>query len=255
MQSRYLKILVVVGLILSTSVQAAWGQYLKKQLFLADSLFKIQKYPEALGIYNDVLNKSDQFSPQMLMKMAYIKDGMGDYTGALYHLNLLYYYNPDQQVLLQMEEIASRYNLQGYSFTDLEYFMFLYNEYYQYLIWAFIAFSGMAFVYLVIKKYRKLPLGFRPMVFIVLLALAFLFTNFEMIPQKGIIKNRTYLMSGASPGADRFNTVDEGHRVTILGKQDVWYLILWEGKTTYIQENNLLVIGEQSKKSIFSYFF
>jgi hypothetical protein len=51
----------------------------------------------------------------MLLKMAFVKEGLGDYSNALYYLNLYYLKTYDKKVLKKMENLAERYHkLEGY---------------------------------------------------------------------------------------------------------------------------------------------
>jgi uncharacterized protein YgiM (DUF1202 family) len=233
-------------LFLSTFIlNPAYSQSYESRLVKADSLFSAQQYTHALTLYQDILENSDHFSLQMLLKMALVKEALGDYTSALYYLNLYYKYNPNKMVLKKMEELAGKYKLTGYRYTDLEYFISLYNQYYYYIVFFFLAFALSYYVYLVVKKVRNRRLGLRPLLFIIILGSAFYLANFEIIPPKGIIsKSNTYLMSSASAASEPLALIDKGHRVMILDKQDIWYRILWEDQTAYILESNLVVIGE-----------
>ncbi|MBX9852110.1 MAG: SH3 domain-containing protein [Cytophagaceae bacterium] len=177
--------------------------------------------------------------------MAFIKEGLGDYTAALYYLNLYYNYNPNKKVLKKMEELAAKYKLSGYRYTDLEYFISLYNQYYHYIIFFFLAFALSYYLHLLIKKLRRKKIGLRPLIFIFILGTAYLLTNYNIIPPKGIIrKSGTLLMSAPSAASVPIATIDEGHRVMILEKKDVWYRIIWEDKSAYILEYNLWVTGK-----------
>ncbi len=223
----------------------AYSQNYESKLVEADSLFSAQKYTHAVTLYQDILENSDHFSLQMLLKMALIKEALGDYTSALYYLNLYYKYNPNKAVLKKMEELAAKYKLTGYRYTDLEYFISLYNQYYYYIIFFFLAFALNYYLYLVIKKVKKRKLGLRPLLFTIILIIAFYLANFDIIPPKGIIsKSNTYLMSAASSASEPLAFVDKGHRVMILDKHDIWYRILWEDQYAYILQSNLVVIGE-----------
>jgi hypothetical protein len=209
------------------------------QLHKADSLFESKKYIESFEIYHLVLDSSHRYSPRMLLRMAFIKEGLGDYTSALYYLNLYYSYNPDKEVLKKMEEIGLKCKLSGYSFTDLDYFISIYNENYYYILIVFLAAAVIYFIYLLI--YRRTKSGARPFYFIIMLLIALYLTNSSLSPPKGIITHSgVHLMSSPSAGADLVDIVDKGHRVTILSKEDIWYKINWNGSPAYIRENNLI---------------
>src|SRR4051794_12076098 len=81
----------------------AHSQSNAEKLNKADSLFYKQKYTSALSLYEEILETSDQFSLQMLLKAAFIEEALGDYTTSLYYLNLYYKYHPNKKVLEKME--------------------------------------------------------------------------------------------------------------------------------------------------------
>ncbi len=59
----------------------------------------------------------------------------------------------------------------------------------------------------------------------------------------GIIGNsNTFLMDGPSPGSSVVDIVEEGHRVEIVGKKDVWLQVLWNGEVAYVREGNMLPV-------------
>jgi hypothetical protein len=214
------------------------------QLLKADSLFEAKKYTQSFEIYKNILETSEQFSPRMLLRMGFIKEGLGDYTAALYYLNLFYSFNPDKEVLKKMEEIASRYKLSGYNYSDLEYFISLYNEYYYYIITFFLMAAVSFYLYFIIKKTSNSKLGFDlPLLFMVILSAAYYLTNHSLTPPKGILTNdHTPLMSSPSGAADLVDFAGKGHRVTLLGKEDIWYKILWNDEPAYVREINLVPI-------------
>jgi uncharacterized protein YgiM (DUF1202 family) len=151
-----------------------------------------------------------------------------------------------------MEDLAAKHKLSGYRYTDLEYFISLYNQNYYYIIFFFLFSAFTYFIYLVIKKIRKRPLGFRPAIFILILGTAYILTNYDIIPPKGIVsRSGTWLMKAPSAAAPTIAMIDKGHRVMILDKEDVWYRILWDDQSAYILESNLLLIGESKKLNPF----
>ncbi|MGB3465691.1 MAG: hypothetical protein WBA74_10490, partial [Cyclobacteriaceae bacterium] len=65
---------------LSHSVLADPGD----RLTTADSLFQAKKYTESFELYEQIIVEDMAYSPAMLLKMAFIKEGLGDYSNALY---------------------------------------------------------------------------------------------------------------------------------------------------------------------------
>lgn len=246
------KIFIFFFTLFSILFYPAYSQNDSKLLEKADNLFDKQNYEQALSIYEQILNKSDKFSLPMLLKMAFINEYNEDYTSALYYLNLYYKYHPDKRVLKKMEDLAIEYKLSGYRFTDLEYFISLYNQYYYYISFFFLFSAFTYFIYLIVKKSQKKKLGFRPVIFITILAFSYLFANYDIIPPKGIIKKSgTWLMADASAASSPITQIDKGHRVIILSKDDIWYRILWENRSAYVLESNLMPVGEEKGYSLF----
>src|SRR5690606_13561587 len=66
--------LIFLFIIQSFSSQADTGRLLN-----ADSLFQSKNYQEALLVYESILNEDQTYSAAMLLKMAFISEGMGDY--------------------------------------------------------------------------------------------------------------------------------------------------------------------------------
>lgn len=223
------------------------GQVLTEDLKLADSLFLEKKYTQSFEIYQDLLSSRKQSSPAMLLKMAYIKEGLGDYSNALYFMNLYYLKTHNKRALKKMETIAKNHNLQGYDYTDFKFFM---NIFYQYYVSIVFSLSGLVLVLLAYMAYKKLKLKLRPgfSLFYLALILLVLFyvVNFGRRYEKGIIiSNESYLMDGPSAGAGLIAIADMGHRVSVVGKKDIWVKIIWEDEVAYIRENNLLQISEE----------
>ncbi|MEO1654761.1 MAG: SH3 domain-containing protein, partial [Bacteroidota bacterium] len=78
---------------------------------------------------------------------------------------------------------------------------------------------------------------------LILISLIFVVVSFIEVNPKGIIKlDRSYLMSAPSSGAQVVDIIQKGHRVNILGKQDIWYRIEWKGQELYIRASQMLAV-------------
>jgi len=89
-QNLNFKNIILIKLIVLLTFTNVLAQENEKDIELADSLFNQQKYTQSFEIYNRILKTDNLTSPAMLLKMAYIKEGLGDYSNALYYLNLYY---------------------------------------------------------------------------------------------------------------------------------------------------------------------
>jgi len=222
------------------------GQSAKPDLKIADSLFNQKKYTESYDIYLGILEEHKQRSPSMMLKMAFIKEGLGDYSNALFYLNQYYLLTSNKQVLKKMEEVAKSYNLKGYTYTDADFFL---TYYYNYLIQINLGVLVLALFLFSLIYYKKKRTGNRPtlagIVYVITLGLFFFLINYSGQYNKGIIlESNVYLMSGPSAGADVLEVVKKGHKVDILGKEDVWVKIRWDDQVAYLKEGKIKAIVE-----------
>lgn len=231
------KILTVFIFLLVVKANAAPQDMLHK----ADSLFQAGRYIQAFDQYEYLMVEEKLLSPSMLLKMSFIKEGLGQIDEALYYLNIYYLDTTDERALEKMEELANKNDLAGYHTDDFDMLISYYYRYYQEITLVLLALVLFSFSFLI---YRKRKGNHRPMgagfVFIFLLALLFYQVNFGKEYGKGIISTEnTYIMSGPSAGAKVLDIVSLGHRVETLGYQDVWIKIKWDGQTAYVKNKNL----------------
>lgn len=210
----------------------------------ADSLFKQRKYTESFQLFEEVLSKDKYFTYRMLLQMAYIKEGMDDYTAAMFYLNLYYANNPEQKVLDKISELASKYRLRGYKPNDVEYLMALYRQNQVILLSSIFCLFLLFLAYLIYRKlknkdilYPAIALSFAIMIF-------FLLINYYGIDmKKGIVKNeKVFLMNAPSAGSDLLQTLQKGDCVLVTDETDVWYKVKWEEQEAYIRKNNVYLV-------------
>ncbi len=210
-----------------------------KILHSADSLFEKKQYTESMELYERFYH-SGFYTPRMLIRLSLIEEGLGDYTYALYYLNIYYNKIPDKSVLKKMDELASRYNLEGYEYNDIVFFTSLYHRYYFYIVLAFLTASILFLIYLYLKKRKKAGMGLRPLLFMIILGAVYIISNYDIIPERAIVNKDASLMSAPSSGADLIGQIKKGHRVTIKSRKDIWCKIEWKGQVAFVRENNLL---------------
>ncbi len=242
MQNLWSKISVFLILFLVLSSKPAYSQIDKTTLKKADSLFIKQHYSEALGLYENILQNQQAYSPQMLLKMAYIKEGLRDYTGAMYYLHMFYSKEPSRSTLKKMEELAQAHRLNGYEYNDLQFFKTQFSKYYMRILELMLLFAVVA-VTIMFFSWRRGHQFTKQYKIVFTLYLLFLlyYINFLNLGDAGIIKNNhVAIMSAPSAGASWLATATKGHKVPITGEQDIWYEIRWNGDKAYIRKNNLL---------------
>lgn len=236
-QTGILKILLLF--IVSFIAQQTQAQIFSRRLAYADSLFRVKQYTQSLKIYDEVL-AAKQYSPSMLLKMAFIHEGLGKASKSLYYLNLYYLATGDDQTLLKMQELAARSKLQGYENPDTDQFWYHVNKY-GYLISLLLAnvvLFTLAWIYTRRLKSKK-TMGemITLVIFLVLLAVN---VNYPMKDSTVMIASgNTYLMSGPSAGANVIGVVNEGHKLRMLNKKDVWLEVEWLDQPVYVKENRV----------------
>jgi len=241
MQKQFSKILKYIFILFLTSSQVAKSQDVKEKLIEADSLFVTQKYTESLSEYEDIIESTGKTTPAMLLKMAYINEGLENFGEALYYLNSYYSLTSDTKALTKMQDLALTRGLEGYEASNLDYALKVYNEY-RFLLVALFSALGLLVVSIIFRQKKKHgkpapSLGFA-LVFVMIAALYL--TNFSGMKTQGIISgSNSYLMSGPSAGADLVEVVGEGHKVEIVDQQDIWVEIRWRDGRAFIRENNI----------------
>lgn len=210
------------------------------RLQTADSLFQAKRYTQSLEHYEEILRQK-QYTPAMLLKMAYIYEGLNQIGSAMYYLNLYHIATNDKSVVAKMDELATKYNLQGYEITDSDRFWAFYLDNHLYISLALAALSILMVSILYHTRFRlhKRPTGSAIAVIVVLIIL-FLHVHYGTERTRGIISDAsTYLMDGPSAGAAVIDIVGDGHRVQVIGKKDVWVKIEWDDEVAFVKQNSI----------------
>ncbi|MBT1696081.1 SH3 domain-containing protein [Fulvivirgaceae bacterium PWU4] len=242
MQRGYLKFLAGF-IILSASLPHSFAQTSSFRLKTADSLFQAKQYTQSFEHYEEIL-KQKQYTPAMLLKMAYIQEGLGHTGQSLYYLNLYYTASHDNSALEKMTELATKYNLEGYETSDTDNFLSFYHDYHVHIS---MALAAIMILMLSLSAYTRLRLKRRPIAsFSILSILVIVLAGhlyFGQSLETAIVTNpSTYVMSGPSAASSVLEVIGDGHRVSILGQKDVWLKVSWDGNIGYIKENSLLPV-------------
>ena len=82
--------------------QPVYAQNFNASLKAADSLYQKKEYLRSLAVYKETLKTGRQYSPQMLLKMAYMEEALHHFSESMYYLNLYYNLHPNRNVLRKM---------------------------------------------------------------------------------------------------------------------------------------------------------
>jgi hypothetical protein len=135
-QTGILKILMITNMILVCSFANA--DNFTNHLSKADSLFIKKQYTQSFEIYQS-LHQSGHYSPAMLLKMAFIQEGLGRISLSLYYLNLYYLASGDTEVLDKLEELGTKNRLEGYEHSETTRLLFNLKKYSYYLSATLVA--------------------------------------------------------------------------------------------------------------------
>lgn len=243
MQRGYLKFLALTAILIMFFSVQAFSQTSSHRLRTADSLFQAKRYMQSFQHYEEML-KQNQFTPSMLLKMAFIKEGLLQIGESMYYLNLYFIATHDDAALDKMKELATKFNLEGYEASETDKLLTNYYDNYNYISVAILALLVFAFA---LTFYTRFRLKRKPVVSFTLVAFfgATLFIHLfygERI-QTGIITNAsTYLMAGPSAAANVVEIIKDGHKVEVIGQKDVWLKIKWAGDIAYVKKNTVVPI-------------
>lgn len=224
--------------------QLSWSQPSSGLLNKADSLFAQRKYTESYELYQQLFEEEKLYTSQMLLKMAYIKEGLGQYEMALFYLQTYYLKTYDDLVLDKMNKISEQQNLSGYEQDDLSYLLTQLRKYYVELVYGLMMAISLFMFIMVWKRFKSHSRPLYSAIFTSLLVLILgIIVNYGQPFQEGIVaQNKVYLMEGPSAGSDLVTIIDKGHKVDILDEENIWTLIRHNDQLAYVRSNSLLRI-------------
>jgi hypothetical protein len=240
MQRGYLKIVGLI-ILLSFSVKSQ-AQITTHRLKTADSLFAAKLYTQSFEHYEQILQQKE-YTPAMLLKMAYIQEGLNHIGRSLYYLNLYHLATKDKSAQEKIQELATKYNLEGYDVSETDQLLAFYHHNRLYVSAALGAFM----IFLLATGYYGKRRGVTPyasLTLSIVFALAFFAHLYYGVEVKtGIVTSAsTYLMNGPSAGASVVEIIGDGHRVEVIGRKDVWLRVRWAGNEAFVRETAVVPI-------------
>ncbi|AFK05310.1 SH3 type 3 domain protein [Emticicia oligotrophica DSM 17448] len=210
----------------------------------ADSLFVQKKFDESKALYEQILKNSSNPNPKIYLKLANISESKGEFVNELYYLNLYFFKQPNEKTFEKMYLVASENGFKGYEKNDLNYFLFYYRQYSNYLWLGFLILGIYIFVVLILKKRNK---QFSParhkVIFVVYLLFLGGLINLPNNYKSAIIKNeKVYLRDYPSAASQIVGSISEGNRLNVIKSDDIWYQVLWEGNFCYLKASDIYVV-------------
>lgn len=208
----------------------------------ADSLFSAKQFTQSLELYHKVFEEK-KYSPAMLLKMAYINEGLGKTGATLYYLKLYHLATDDEQALKKAEELAIKYKLSGYEINGGHRFTHWLIKKKLFIQVALAAALLAVAIVLFLQRQRQHE---RPWaIFSTAFVLAVLLLNINNLnnPTSVIVSSdKTYLMEGPSAGADVFAVISNGNLLESLDHEDVWLKVKWLDKEAYVKKTDVLAV-------------
>jgi tetratricopeptide (TPR) repeat protein len=210
----------------------------------ADSLYKTENYSAAELFFEQNLEKNKKPSTLLYLKLALIKEKKGDFLKSMYYLNKAYELSPNEKILAKLNEIASVHELKGYELSDFNFLILFYKQYSGFLVALLLILGIYIFVILFIKKYKSNLTPFNQKLFLIIYLLGIgLLLNLPDKYHQGIINHDGVLLrsepSSAAPIAESLN---KGHRLNVIGGNDIWRRVIWDDKFLYLKESDIWLV-------------
>ncbi|WP_460575264.1 hypothetical protein [Hymenobacter coalescens] len=180
-------------------------------------------------------------SRQALLRMAALQESRDQYPAALYYLNLYQQYYPSPAVWRKMTELAASHRLTGYPDTWRQQLALTLRRYYPPVLQALLAIAVAAGTLLLARR-RGAARGWWLAYGIYLLVVGAFLNVLAPSPVGLVCRPRAVLMTAPSAAANWLTTAAAGDRLLVQGRQDIWYQVLWRGRTAYIRQRDLLVV-------------
>jgi tetratricopeptide (TPR) repeat protein len=244
MQAYYLKKIIFFFILNLTFTQLAKSQSNGEILKRADSLYKSENYNTAEMFLEPNLPKIKNPSNVLYLKLALIKEKKGDFLKSMYYLNKAYELSPNEKILAKLNEIASVHELKGYELSDFNFLILFYKQYSGFLVALLLILGIYIFVILFIKKYKSNLSPFNQKLFLIVYLLGIgLLLNLPDKYHQGIINHDGVLLraepSSAAPIEENLN---KGHRLNVIGGNDIWRRVIWNDKFLYLKESDIWLV-------------
>lgn len=209
----------------------------------ADSLFNTKKYEEAAKLYELIYNDNGVNKKNISLKLAYIYENFANYPKVLFYLGNYYNMNPNDEVFDKMNKIALENKYTGFDRSDLNFVIMIYQQYFIYILYIFIA-IGVIIVFILLRKRKN---GERIFIkHLILMALYSVFLgliiNAPNAYKSGIVKQQAQLREFPTSAAPIIGNISEGNKINIFGENDVWKKVFWNRKVVYINQKDVWVL-------------
>jgi hypothetical protein len=245
MQARLLNKVIFFCFFYLGFTQIVHSQIDRKQIHLADSLFKSNRLLEAERIYLKNLNPNSSEFESIQFKLAYIAKVKNDWVSELYRLSSIHAKQNTPAIANRLAEIGEKQQLDGYAVSLIDQIEWIYFSIFPYLLGVLLLLGLYAIIILFRKYLRNSRIPRTQLVFLsAYLLLLALFTNLPGLLRFGIItKEKAYLRAHASSAAPVKQILKKGNRVNYWNTQDIWVTCIVNGQVGYIKASDYSAIN------------
>ncbi len=245
MQARLLNKVIFFCFFYLGLTQFAYSQIDRKQIHLADSLFKSNRLLEAERIYLRNLNPNLSEFENIQFKLAYIAKVKNDWVSELYRLSSIHAKQNTPTIANRLAEIGEKQQLDGYAVSLIDQIEWIYFSIFPYLMGILLLLGVYAIAILFRKFLRKRRIPQSQLFFIAAYLLFLgLFTNLPGLLRFGIItQEKAYLRDYASSAAPVKQILKKGNRVNYWFAQDIWVTCIVNGEVGYIKASDYSAIN------------
>ena len=221
--------------------QPTTAQKVTSELARADSAFDAGAYQLAYRQYRGLLRQEAVASPRLLLRMAYVQEGLGHYPAALYYLNMALARQPRLATWHKMAELARDQRLAGYPETWRQDLQLTFRRYYYFGLQGLLIGAVVGGTLLLVRR-RRITRGWW-VAYGSYLVLTAVYLNLLGTERAALVVRPTAaLMAGPSAGSAWLTTAAAGDRLVVQGQQDTWYQVQWQGQEAYIRTQDLLLV-------------
>ncbi|MCU0437122.1 MAG: hypothetical protein MUC49_04355 [Raineya sp.] len=234
------KITYFLLLFFHLTLNYAYSQGFKKNLIVADSLFKKGDYPKANLIYQDIFYQEKKYSSQMLLHLAIIANKQQDYVAYLYWLNLYFQVQPSLRISEKISNTANTYELAGYELSDRKWFSILYHHYYKFIVLGICVISFLITWFFLFRKQSLFV--YRRTGILLLIFLLFSVISLNIIPETKeivIAQSNTYLMSAPSGASWVIGIAQKGQKLPVNNEHDIWVEVIWNNQKVFVKKTQV----------------
>ena len=219
--------------------QFSFSQVPESELKTADSLFLNKKFTQSLKIY-EKLTAEGYYTDALLLKMAYIYEGLEDYPKSLYYLSELNKLSPNEALDSKIKTLAINNGLDGYDTSDEETFNKVNAIFFRILsIVILIALAVLAVYYIILKNTSKSILWS----FFICSVLWALINFIDTTTKNAIIwKEHTYLMQSPAASSDVIDIIPRGTRFLVEDENELWVKLIDGENEYYVKRENVKFI-------------